>query len=530
MPLLNKGSLPHRLACVLCLCVLVPHPVMAQSLTPQENRNHFIILVDASGSVASVPAKRSALHATVVERLLPRLYRQGFGDAIPPYDPQTDFISLFHFGIVAQEPTPAYLRLKTYNFLTDFIHPVFVYRRVTPEELSESIMPATGYELTILSWAKQLAVAAAGRGGADRLSNRTILITLHDGVPNNSSSRAEESDVQRWADPDNRREAEKVIAQVNRNYRFVGDGGDVEQPPGANAGDRIFMETSEIVPVAQDELAGHAKSLDPFQELSFSWSEESGERPSGQLSAEMKPDFMNWVRSAGGKNGRLIVEAGGQPATQDWDLSPRWLLPVVVAGPLECGQRSYPLSIDIPITLRDEFLGTRTLVYNARREFETPPPSSCTNAYLAKRLAVLVFLLLLFAVATYFIYFRFFTTHIYVELPGLAIPIRIRRAGIVECGTPISPRAGLEAFTLRVPAGLLQRIFYRKADVEVEMNGGRSVSLNESGDSTLRFPTTQPSVDAFWDSVPNNPTRLTLIFKQGRQTSRVGLSYPKGIS
>jgi hypothetical protein len=499
-------------------------------VTPRDHPNHFIILVDASGSVASVPSARAALRAAIEERLVPRLYRQGFGGAIPPYDPRQDFISLYHFGIVSQGPTPAYLRLRDYDFLTDFIHPVLRDRRVTPEELAESAMPPNGYELTILSWARPLAVAAAGRGASERVSNRTFLISLHDGIPNNSSSRAEEADVQRWANPANRRAAEEVIARVSRDYRFVGvdDGG--EQAARAPAAAHIFMEVVEIVPAAQDALEERAKSLDPFGRLSFSWTEEGGERPAGLLSAEMDADFLSWVRSAGGASGRVAAGAGdAEPAARDWDLSPEWTLPFVAEGPLDCEPRRYTVSVEVPVKSRDEILGARTLLYTARREFETPAASRCTYAFVARRAGAAGLLLLLLAAAAYFVYFRFFSTHLHVELPGLAIPIRVARAGTVEGGTPISPREGLEAFTLRVPAGMLQRIFYRNASVSVEIKGGRSVSLAEGG-ASLSFPTSRESVDAYWDSVPDRPTRLTLTFEQGGRASHVSLSYPKGIS
>jgi hypothetical protein len=75
----------------------------------------------------------------------------------------------------------------------------------------------------------------------------------------------------------------------------------------------------------------------------------------------------------------------------------------------------------------------------------------------------------------------------------------------------------------------LQRIFYRKAQVAAEMNGRARVSMSEGGQTWLGLPSLQQKIEAYWDAVPDEPTTLTLTFEQGRQTSHVSLSYPKGI-
>lgn len=496
----------------------------AQSVAPLPHPNHFIILVDSSGSV-----NRGALRSAVSERLLPQLFERGPGGSAPAYDPRQDYVTLLHFGIVERAPSPAYLRLKDYRFLADFIHPIFEHGRASRQEIAEGTVPANSYEMTILSWAKPLALARAEGRVAGRESNRTFLIMLSDGRPNGSSSGGEEDEVRRRADKTDLVRTEEAIARVNKAYRFLAVGGD-EADAGANSPDRIFIETYEIVPTAQQELEARARSFDPFDRLSFRWASESGERPAGELSAEMKADFVEWARASGATGGRISVGPGADLSpVKEWNLGPEWSLPVVADRALGCEPQSYAVSLVVPLKLDDSFLGTRTLEYTYRREFAAPPASACTYSYWGGRAAVGGGLLLLAAVAAYFIYFRFYSTHIYIELPGHAIPIRVARAGTVESGTPISPRDGLEAFTLHLPGGLLQRLFYQRANVAAEMNGGPGVKLGEGGGASLDLPTGRRKVDAYWDYTPDRPTTLTLTFEQGKQSSRVGLSYPKGM-
>jgi hypothetical protein len=524
-----ERSTPRRaLACALWLIAIacsVPR-AGAQSVAPQPHPNHFIILVDASGSV-----NRATLQSAITGRLLPQLFERGFGRSFPAYDPQQDRVTLLHFGIVERAPTPAYLRLKDYRFLANFIHPIFEYRRATRQEIAEGAVQIAGYEMTILSWAKPLALAWGKGRVANVEGNRTFLIMLSDGKPNGSSTRAEEDEVRRRADKPDLAKTEQAIADVNENYRFVAAEGGDEAGAGADAINQIFIEAYEIVPRAQEALEERARSLAPFEQLSFSWTSESGDRPIGELSAEMKPDFLEWVRSAGTTAGRVSAGTGDPaPAAKDWDLGPVWSLPLTAEGALGCESRSYPVTLVVPVKLNDKLLGARTLEYTYQREVAAPPASSCTYWYWGWRAAAVFALLLLLGAAAYFIYFRFYSTHIYIELSGHAVPIRIARGETVESGTPISPREGLEAFTLHLPGGLLQRIFYRKARVGAEMNGGVRVRLSEGGQTSLGLPSPQRKVEAYWDAVPDHPTTLTLTFEQGRQTSHVILSYPKGIS
>lgn len=496
----------------------------AQSVAPPPHPNHFILLVDSSGSV-----NRGALRSAVSERLLPRLFEHGFGNSAPAYDPRQDYVTLLHFGIVERAQSPAYLRLKDYKFLSEFIHPVFEHRRASRQEVAEGAVPANSYEMTILSWAKPLALARAEGRVAGREGGRTFLIMFSDGKPNGSSSVGEEDEIRRWADKADLARTEEALARVNKAYRFLALW-DEEVGAGANSSDRIFMEAYEIVPVAKQELEARARSFDPFARLSFRWASESGDRPEGELSAEMKPDFLEWARASGAAGGRVSVGPGADASeAKEWDLGPGWSLPFVADRALGCEPQRYAVTLIVPLKLEDRFLGTRTLEYSYRREFTTPPASACTYSYWGRRTAAAGGLLILAAAAAYFIYFRFYSTHIYIELPGHAVPIRVARAGTFESGTPISPREGLEAFTLRLPGGLLQRLFYQRAHVAAEMNGGPGVRLGEGGGASLALPAGRRKVDAYWEDTPDQPTTLTLTFEQGNQTSRVGLSYPKGM-
>src|SRR4051794_5576159 len=154
------------------------------AFTPAPHPNHYILVVDASFSTVETPRRAEAYRWLLEERLPEILTSEGFG-GIPPAVPGRDFITLVTFGIVLPkyDYREAYRHLHEYSFQRDFIHPIFVYQPFSPEQLRAVIWPRQFYQLTVLLWAKKLAVASLP-AMPDAAVNRTFVIELDDGEPN----------------------------------------------------------------------------------------------------------------------------------------------------------------------------------------------------------------------------------------------------------------------------------------------------------------------------------------------------------
>lgn len=517
--------------------VAAPTRSFAQNVYPEKHPNHYILLIDASGSVVATNAKRKAYYTGLTDVLLPTLYQEGFGENIPHFDPKRDVLTLLHFGIVSKGQFPAYLRLRDYSLTKQYIHPRFVQKQsIAPEELRQLITPKQFYELTILAWAKQLALWVSRPETSKVISHRTFLIMLHNGISNEGSLAEEVSMAERWGYSADVQKVKELVNTIDRNYAFTDGKGKRGwgwqkqlRSDKLDGQQRIFIEAYEVVSTAWAKWEADAEQLAPFAQLRLRWTRESGDTPEAILRTVTDERFLGWLRLTENEGGSLALMYGNAKATVPWKAKRAFEVPVSVSGGLTCAQNTYTIILDVPISQSDSLLGSRTVHYTYRQFLLAPLPFRCTLLFVIQRGVEIAILAFGFMAVIYYLYFRFYFTHIQVRLPGLVIPVQVKRTGTVRATTPVSPKLGLEAFCLILPRTWLQHLLYRRAKVELEAHTGAKIRLAKGTQSVLTLPTREDQVAAFWEEIPREPVDLTLSFQQGSGKGKVVLSYPKGI-
>lgn len=526
-----RSTLPPLL--ILWLSASASQIAYGQSIQSPPHPNNYIVLVDASGSATKTDSRRSLYEKALYEDLVAGLYNKGFGQHIPPYDPQQDRLSLYHFGVDTGDVATAYRRLAGYDLLTDFIHPFFaVQRGVSPAQLKERLLPAQTYNYTLLSWAKQLALLRSQPSNPGEISQHTFMIVIHDGLPNDHSIKGEIEMLRRWSG-DNYQRVNPLVASVNHNYRFTDGNGSEgtawaeEIVDGTNEGEPFFIEAYEVVSAEQVEWESKGKRLSPLKDFRIHWTQEGGDTPRGVLTATLNEEFAEWV---GASNASKVSLGVGQDsrlgAGEGLEVSFNF------DGPLTCSPQTVDATLSILLRRSDPLVSTRTVIYTHQEKVTVPRPLHCSTTF-----ALWVVLLLLLAVsavlilAFYFAY-RFRKTHLEIEIPGTLAPIRIKRRGVCEGRAPVVPQSELEALRLNLPGPFDQWLFYRGATVTLN-SGGREEDVLWSangGMAEVCLPLPQRQVLALWQHLPAEPTVITISFRQGRQHAQVRLAYPRALA
>lgn len=532
-PLLIRQSVSVIILLLVCSLMVINYTVCAQTIQPLPHSNHYILLIDASGSDVTPEAKRRVYEKALLEHLLPRLYQQGFSEVIPQYDPEHDWLTLQHFGIVTGDSNTAYSRLTNYDFLTDFIHPVFVRKKaVTPDNLRQDLISLQVYQYTILSWAKELALNQSRADSKDNISNRTFMILVHDGVPNENSLAQEVEMVRRWARPS----YEKVFPLINSidsKYRFTDGKGNNSPVWSEEVNDvtnqtsaPIFIEAYEVVSVAQANWEKIGKQITPLDNLEFRWTRESGDAPEGALSASLNGSFNEWIHSAENPEVSFRLEQAHQlPSSNSLEV------PVIFEGALSCTPRTFNVAFNVSMQQTDELLGTRQINYIYPRIVTAPPPWRCTLGFILFWGLVALVALIVITVGIYSLYYRFFNTHIEIELPGTIVPIHLKRRGQIAVDVPVVPQKEIEALSIKLPSLLKQRLFYRGATITLESKDGEPVRWSNNSDhSEIRLPLERQYVLAYWSKLPDKPSSIAVNYQQGNQRMDVLLSYPSALS
>lgn len=505
------------------LCVL---PLHAQELVPHDHPNHYIILIDASGS-ARQQSKKAMFIRAVGEVLPKRLYEDGFGKDIPPIDPERDVVSLYHFGIVQGVPEPYYKHLNEFDLLTQFIHPVFVRREhVDAASLQSQIFPTQIYLLTFLTWSKQMTLWHSR--SPSETAHRTFLITVHDGELNETGVQEELRTLSRNADESNYREAKQIVDQeISAKYRFIGGDAAIEGSqekvldPGSK--EPIYLEAYRVVSVAQSEYESRLEKVAPFDDLSFSRGWGLGGEATGVLDARINGAFAELLRSAEGSSGSLVVMGQTTPKTDFRALGSRMEARVALSESASCRESSFTAVLNLDLPMKDKIVGARTVTYSYQKPFTVAPTFSCSWPFYAMiALGVFVGALVVLAV-WYCVQYRLRTTHLKITLPGLVIPLRLSRHGVSSRRARVAPRANVQAFTLHLPHKLLQKYFYSNARLVLE---SADVYWNVTDTAGLVLPLERRTVTALWRVVPAERVVTTLRFEQGKQHSVVHLSHP----
>ncbi len=502
-------------------------------LEPVAHPNHFVLLIDDSASaVKPTQPKRDIFHEVLLDKLIPRLYDQGFGDIIPHFVPSEDLLTVQQFGMVDPPYQDAYLRLADQDLPGDFLRQVILRQRgIERQELAAKIVPQNSYQYTVLSWAKQLALAAIGAG--DETAHRNFLIFVHDGQPNAHGTREEDRAVKRYLNEASRELAKAQIEEIETSYLFSnGDGGDdAAWRLSEEAQHReypIFMEVFEVVSKADQAWQQRANGFEALRDLRFRWIEDSGARPHGVLEGTLDDGFRRWLAEAEVLSSSLRVRDSAGSFGEGL-AEPDFKVQVSSRGRLSCEPRDLAVVAEFVLSRRDPLLGTRSLVFPAAASVRAPIPGACNLEHRLKRSGQAAFLLLLLGLLAGYFHCRFFRRAMRVRLPGHIDPISLERTGARNVVTPVPPKAGREAFRLLLPGLWYQRIFHRGAVLTLITPQGSVVhwSKGRRDETELLLPGAGKEVGAYWHDVPAEPIKLRLVFRHGNRSSELIVGYPR---
>jgi hypothetical protein len=503
-------------------------PVLRRPAHP----NHFVVLVDSSGSAVSPHTKREIFQRTLTQELIPRLYEGGFGEVVPAFSPDRDLLTLLHFGVVTGPSRDAYLRLREYDLLEQTIHPSRVRARgVRREDLARWILPRDVYQFSFLSWVPQLALVRLQSTGGSFEANRTFLLVAHDGQPNDHTVQAEHRSIAQFSDEGSYSQVKEAVAGIQRLY-LLSDGKGGDEPAWslpASKQDRrypIFVDAYEVKARADRRREKAAAGLRPFRALGFHWRRERGNRPQGVVVGELSGDLRTWLAGFKGVESALRVTGPGATADRGTP-DPRFAVPVFWSGPAGCGPRSLSVGLDLKLRTEDPLLGNRTLLYTPVSQLAVPSPRVCAVSFWAKAGALVGSIFLLAALLFYYLKHRLFTTRTRVWLPGQMSPLQIERRGSQTAQALVTPKPGLEALRLELPQSWRQALFTGSAVLTLRSDGPRALWMDGQGTTPqLRLPASHRQISAFWEEIPSSPARLTLTFCHGRQSSDLTISYP----
>lgn len=491
--------------------------------------NHYIVLIDASASTVTTAGKKASYQKALTEDLLDHLFRSGFGDSIPAYDQARDRLTILHFGIVPDRTGT----LSNYDFQTDFIHRTLVRKeRADLQSTRAKLVASQNYQYTILSWAKQLALLSSRPSKPDELANRTFLIVVSDGLPNENSIRGELEMVRRWGGK-NYETISPIVDAIDRDYRFT-DGRHGERPAwtmksgeGAGSGFApIFIEAYQVLSKAQIDWEEKANHLQPLNKIRFNWTETQGDNPQGELAVELTPEFISWAEEAGSYETSLSIGPDGEIGR-----GPGLVVRAACTGPLTCQPRILDAVFNVTAPRTDPLLGRVVMNYSYSQRVITPLPVRCTALFAgAIALSGLVAIGAL-CLLGYFLNYRLRKTHLRLEIPGTLAGINIPRKGQHAGVAPLLPQVGLEAFSINLPGKLVQWLFLRGTTISLKSNEATGVTkpfwLGHSNLDTIQLPLSKGYMPAFWVDLPKAPSTITVEFRQGTQHSEVCLDYAK---
>ena len=85
---MNRTPLKIPISVAIFLLLLTLSPARSEQFPTI--RNHYVILIDGSGSNVRGQARRTAFYTMLRDSVATALFQSGFGSEIPPYDGQKD--------------------------------------------------------------------------------------------------------------------------------------------------------------------------------------------------------------------------------------------------------------------------------------------------------------------------------------------------------------------------------------------------------------------------------------------------------
>jgi hypothetical protein len=479
------------------------------SIELRNHPNRYIILLDGTGSTVSTPVK-TRLYFHLVREVLPeRLFQGGMG-TIPPYDPQQDTVTIFLFGLLDKGSGPVTYELASQDFLTDYIHPIVSDRKNVSEiELRNISWPKVYYRYTMMAWSRQLGLwtALTSKSGP---YNRTFLILATDGIPNEGTEE-EIRHVRLFGGP-KAQDASKIVNRIDAAYRFMNGHGDQPYLERVGHGEQsFFLEASEVFPSSYLEWQHWADGVTALLPSRWSLSDRLQHWQSAEVTASWSTDFSSRLRSAETTAVTLSDPRGSLQVPVSLSSSP-----FSVFIPSGCGIQSTPIRFSTEIHLHDELM--TGILADLVGEENLPVTASLRCAIPGWLLlaACLVSLAVLIAATIYWLRLRFFTTHIFVRIPGQTV-LRLRRSGqTASFAANLSPLPGETVAEVLLPNSFCRLVFYRGATLSL-VNGdiAQQIDLRRHKDRRIEF---------VWPRVSTTSV-LQITFTQQNQSAIVEIEF-----
>jgi hypothetical protein len=506
-----------------------------QTLKPQDHPNHFIVLVDGSGSAIQTKNKQTNYLHVLREVLPEHLFNTGFGNSIPPYDPERDALTVERFGIIEGETSQVFQKLAHADFLRQYIHLVgsAVDHPTESQFLALVSRPEPHYRYTVLSWCRELGLSNVKSYTQGRLFGRTFIVVVDDGITNGSDARQEVSETRRWGDPDIVGRTETITDGIASTYDFVpvktvtragseSDGEALLLRVGQGS-ESIFVESYEVIAKNLSDWQARANRIQPF--TSFRSSRTL--RPDQLLlQGEFSPEFISWLRS--GETTEVRLAAGGESETLTPDGSPFRLK---VNTPQSCHPGPMVASLDTSLVQRDSVLGNRILAFSYNHTFSVPEPVRCTAWWYVRLGTVTSLCVMTIGSIAVLALFSFLVVPLTVRIPGHRA-VWLRRRGIAHLTADNPPRTGSSAFEFRLPPRtirmlLCRGILLRITSVQTAEGPVLGLEWEDGSESISVGSHVSNKIVGFWKTAPAAAVTVTISLGDGDRTVLLKLSYPK---
>jgi len=305
---------------VFVLLIFLTSFVPSSFAQPQTNfANHYILLIDGSGSLVLGKAKTDAFYKMLRDTIATALFKTGFGATIPPCRSAIDQLSICDFGIVdgkRVKKDSARLRLREHSFKKDFIH-IRANRQAgwTFEKFKKEVAPSTWYQIQVIAWAKPLALWALRQESGTPV-DKTFLIFVSDRQKREDTE--EIADATALGDEKSAKWANEVYDQFPKEY-FVRGG--LDSMPWAwhcvvNPGksdQRIFADAYHVGSRRREAWRKEVSEISNFLKADWTWSE-SNDAPVAKITASFAPTLQNVLDSAEVVSTKLFFSRGANTA------------------------------------------------------------------------------------------------------------------------------------------------------------------------------------------------------------------------
>ncbi len=501
--------------------------------------NHYVLVVDASGSMQEYPAKATVFRKALDVDVAQRLYRGGFSEHVPAFRPKQDQLSLFHFGVIPSgQRGPVRELLKHYDLSRQYLHPLLHRsRNVHLAALRHLLPPTEAYQWSIVAWSQELPIWMSSPQTATTPTQRTFLVWISDGKYNESDPRGEIDFTRRstQGSTTSRYETVSQLVQLVRQQHVKTDGNGsagraawTRNVPAGRTNDAIYVEVYEVVPTRWLRWENDPSRLSPFQGVHARWTQQLTDRPRLVVTADLEPGFVRWAEAGGVTKVELRATCGPAVGSAIGPLRTPLQLNLDLPGGVPGETRAGSLSANLRGRQTDAVLGAREVGYTtAEQSFSLPPlvplqlAVYCIGAAFALATALVS--------ASWAWRNRYAKGHLGVTLPGIGGTVVLGRKGELRLSSSLPRYAGQPLLTVHLPPLWFQNLFYRGARLSVRARCGRVAWGDPAeGLTELVLPHPHHSVTARWTEALGPRDAVWLNVDQGpsHATARLELAVP----